>query len=428
MDELDVRQDSNSMPIPLQISIRSKTNDTMNTRIHALLFASCIALSTSCSSPPRHQSAEVEASGLQTVVSSPLAANRGSIAIPCREFTIPSTLVRGFLPADGEILSEVMKENVWPDERGAFFKNEMAEFTLGRAIRAQRSDRAAEKSLSPSVLFRDGHLAFRAGWRVHKKIPIHNDFFDGTANGKLIIAYAAGTTVFDASLAIDWNESMISSALLDLGDAIEDAITGKIAITLENEIEKKVPKEVSNRVDELLKENKLPIGLRDFVMADVQSSGIRVRLYDHPLIVHKVKIPSYNFRLSKSGAGGDGKFAGNGPNVDIESNISLEGSSLSLEFRMTAKETKENWTKGVGTQRKPVFTIPSDEILVDVVGGMNHNILSGYRMNGNSPLKYRSLYGTLEIVGDTQHANDVPSHSGFKTLKTSELVIITMKK
>jgi hypothetical protein len=347
-------------------------------------------------------------------------------AKPRKTFTVPANIARGLLPPDGVIISHVERSNVWKRNTEPFFRHEMVELTLGRAIRAKEGDRRNERSLTPSVTFNQGYLTLHAGWRAHKNMgPLIDDFFDGTAVGAAYIAYVGGTTIIDASFIVDWKEFWFLRAVGN--HSIEDEQTAKIEKQLKREIEKKAPRELSKQITKILAENNLPLGLTKHVLADITTDGLRFRLYDYDLIIHEVKVPNFDFRLKKTD-GDDRDFGGNGPKIDLNVNIRQNGQNLFMMLGMTATETKSNWTQGKNSQEQLLYSIPDNELFVDVIGGTNIKLLKEFVMDGHEPQLIHTQFGHFRLVGDTKKDDDVPSRSGIKLVRPQKIYIVTMRK
>jgi hypothetical protein len=380
-----------------------------------------------CIAPQREQPMSEDMSATPPPAAHAAAAkplNRKAIAT--RELTIGKKWVRALLPADGEVVTEVLKEDVWTKNKQPFFRHETFEFALGKGIRAKTDDRKNERSLTPSVTFNSGFLSLKGGWRLHKRVPIHDDLFDGTVDGSAVIAYAGGESSVDSSFMVDWNESMAARALLGVGDIVEAILVGTAERKLEGEVNEKLPTLLNQKIDELLVQNHVPLGLKSHVYADVVPRGLRVRVYDYPLQTFTAYTPKFDFRLALTG-GRDSEFSGNGPVVGLVATIRQRGNKLYMKLSMTAKETKKNWTEGKGEQELEFFTIPEGHVFVDVIGGTSLVLAKGYRMNGHDVEKLGTRIGILSVVGDTDHEDDLPNRCGVKLSLAKSLRIVTMK-
>jgi hypothetical protein len=115
--------------------------------------------------------------------------------------------VRGYFPPESKPFTVWQgRVNVWPKNKTAIGKNELAEVAFGRGIRVKESDHKKEKSLGIGLEAKDGYLAVRAGWRVHKEITRADDEYDGTLFGKARVSVEGGKVT--AKVSVDdfhWN-------------------------------------------------------------------------------------------------------------------------------------------------------------------------------------------------------------------------------
>ena len=345
-----------------------------------------------------------------------------------RELRIDQKLLRALFPQDGEVITTVLKSDVWTHNSDPFFRHETLEFSLGKGIRAKLDDRHDEKSLTPSVVFNNGHIDLQAGWRLHKQVKYHTDLFDGVMRGRVFMAYAGGKAAVNSQFSIDWNKSKAAKVMLGVGDGFEIFLTGIAESKLEEAVNKNAAGVIDGAINDLLKKNGLPVSLRSHVYAEVVRGGLRVRLYENPLVAKDVRTPNFDFRLAKTGAG-DGDFGGHGPKITIESDIRNSGNKVYMKLSMEAKETKSDWTAGKGAQEFMLYTIPRDEVFVGVIGGNSTVLVKDFVMSGHGarPLETTFL-GTFSVVGDTSRDDDVPVNTGIKLAKASQIRILTMKR
>ncbi|MFQ5674700.1 MAG: hypothetical protein ACE5G1_02290 [bacterium] len=157
---------------------------------------------------------------------------------------IPFPILRLLLPADGELIPirpNKWKKNKWQEnkDKGPFFTDEMVELTFGRKIRAKEGDRKKEIWWKPGIQDKGTHVALRGGWRVHKSVPMHEDFFDGRFTARMTLALTDGLIVPKvAKLDFVWNKSVAGSIL--------DFLTlGKLLPELERKLENQLQTEAN---------------------------------------------------------------------------------------------------------------------------------------------------------------------------------------
>lgn len=169
-------------------------------------------------------------------------------------FRIPFSTFRAFLPVEGErmvVWNGTM--NKWPKNKSDFERNETAEVAFGRAIRAQQKHRSGEKSMSPAFEALPGRIHVRGGWAVHKDIPVHNDYFDGTFRADIFVVVRNGHVDTDVqNFNFNWNGSL-AAKIIDFTGVIRNIIIGIIRSRVRNQIAQRVRDEVQKEVAKLLK-------------------------------------------------------------------------------------------------------------------------------------------------------------------------------
>jgi hypothetical protein len=346
---------------------------------------------------------------------------------PVREMILPKSAVRALLPADGAVFHQVIKANVWPEnkQKGPFFQHEAAEFALGLGLRAKEGDRRKERPMLPGVTFNQGWLGLQGGWRAHKKVDIHNDFFDGTLRGQVYLGYAGGETFVDAQVQVDWNESLLSRVLFPVSMIVVPFIEAKAENTIESKVRAELPAKMDGAISDFLRKLQLPQGMKEFVVADVLPDGIRLRLYNDRTVSRRAKVPDIAFKVAKTG-GGDKDFGGNGPRVRVTASLEVSSGSVDVLVKMHAKETKKDWTEGVGELRKTLYKATEGETILSVMGEKEFTLLN-HEVNGHDPQSYRTRLGVLKVYGDHK-GDDVGGYTGMELSKGAELRIITTRK
>ncbi len=76
------------------------------------------------------------------------------------------------------------------------------------------------------------YVAIAGGWRVHKAVPGHNDYFDGTFRGRIYLGTEKGRLKMTLShFNVDWNESLeykLGLTLPFLGDWIYKEVKNQL--------------------------------------------------------------------------------------------------------------------------------------------------------------------------------------------------------
>ncbi len=173
--------------------------------------------------------------------------------MPQHTFRIPFSHFRAFLPADGArqvVWNGTM--NKWKQNSMPFERHETAEVAFGRAIRAQQKHRRGEKALSPGVEALPGRIHVRGGWAVHKDIPSHNDYFDGTFRADIFISVRNGHVDTELqNFHFDWNASL-AAKIIDFTGMIRNIIIGMIRSQVRNHLAQRLRDEVQKAVAQLM--------------------------------------------------------------------------------------------------------------------------------------------------------------------------------
>lgn len=169
--------------------------------------------------------------------------------------TIPFEHVRAFAPAEGEpFVVWTGKRNKWPDNRDRFMRHETIEAAIGRGIRAERENRRDEVSMSPGLRCRDGYIHVRGGWRAHKAVRAHNDFFDGRFSFKLIPSLQDNRLELTVSdLDLTWNANL-AARIVDFLGVIRRAIIKAFTKSVAREIEDRLERIIEERIEELIRQ------------------------------------------------------------------------------------------------------------------------------------------------------------------------------
>ncbi|MCD9026661.1 hypothetical protein LDO26_00335 [Luteimonas sp. BDR2-5] len=174
--------------------------------------------------------------------------------MPQHTFQIPFSHFRAFLPADG--LRQVVWNgtmNRWKQNKSPFERHETAEVAFGRAIRAQAKHRKNERSLSPGIAAHPGRIHVRGGWAVHKDVPVHNDYFDGTFSGDIFVSVRNGHIDTDLqNFNFTWNASL-AAKIVDFTGTLRNIVIGMIRAQVRNELAARLRVEVQKAVAELLR-------------------------------------------------------------------------------------------------------------------------------------------------------------------------------
>lgn len=169
-------------------------------------------------------------------------------------FVVPFSSLRGLLPRDGErqvVWNGTM--NKWKQNRIPFERHETAEIAFGRAIRAQQKHRKSEKSLAPGISAQVGRIHIRGGWAVHKDVPVHNDYFDGTFRGDVFVSVRNGHIDTDLqNFHFDWNASL-AAKIIDFTGVIRNIVIGIIRSRVRNVIAARLREEVQAAVADLIR-------------------------------------------------------------------------------------------------------------------------------------------------------------------------------
>lgn len=140
---------------------------------------------------------------------SPLGAqNLSTIVIPIAD-------LRKQLPEGRPVVIKTWVKDRWPHNDEDFFRHETLEIALGHKIRAKLNDRKHEGHFGEGVMVgSNNNLLVQGGWRLHKHVPNHNDFFDGVFRFNLALVVSAdGLTPQISNLDIQWNKSLAAKLL-----------------------------------------------------------------------------------------------------------------------------------------------------------------------------------------------------------------------
>jgi hypothetical protein len=172
---------------------------------------------------------------------------------------IPFPILRLLLPKDGEVVTHILKRDQWRNEETPFFRHEAVELAFGRKLRAELKDRDKEQWWKPGIVDKGDRVALRGGWRVHKKIILHNDFFDGAFQADLSFSIENGELAPRISgLDIEWNKSAAGKILEVIVEAIEPIVERELQKTINKFLKDFLPGLVNDFIaqNELLKDLK----------------------------------------------------------------------------------------------------------------------------------------------------------------------------
>lgn len=115
-------------------------------------------------------------------------------------------------------------------------------------------------------------------------------------------------------------------------------------------------------------------------------------------------------RLCPTHIGGDRDFNGNGPDVNIRTNLEIRNAKKEIwvQIYLHAKETKADWTEAKGKWDRKLWTAPAGKIISRIESDMSST--ASYRDTNHSLDRPTVTGGTLvssfEVMGDTR-GNDV---------------------
>jgi hypothetical protein len=252
-----------------------------------------------------------------------------------QEITLPADKVRLFLPGDGHVFSETITPNVWTDHNDPFERHETIEVAFGRALRAQQDDRKHEYLMIPGIAFKEGFLAVQGGWRAKKKTDWHRDYYDGTFEGQVVMAFARGAAHVESNVELKWNGDF---TLLIPGVAwLVQGAADKLERQIEADVNTKLAGEINTAVKTLIEAGTLPPEAVNRVAADITPHGVRIRVFDRPVEVRRVRMPHANIQPPAGGT--DKEFGGNGPNMKIIVGLRTEANKVVMGVDMKAWES-----------------------------------------------------------------------------------------
>lgn len=343
------------------------------------------------------------------------------------ESTIPVGVVRGVLPADGEVVTHIIKADVWPDNTHPFERNEVFEMSLGRAIRAKLKDRNDERSLSPGVTFLEGYIQARGGWRLHKRVDNHPDYFDGTFDAAIAIGYADGRAWVASDMDLSWRPSWVAKVAFPVAAIVVAVAKPKIEQEVENRINTGLAATIEQEVDKLLRASGLPATAKRQVVGDITPAGLRLRLFSQPVAVVRARLSSnIDYTPPKIGRG-DPEFGGNGPHVKVDATLSNTADSVILDISMNAEETKhrdddKKWTRAQGSKR---FEMKPGAGQIIGVFGRRSWVLFNEEAKGHDPIRTSSPLGRLEVRGDRKGA-DAGEYTGFSLRLSHDVLLLVV--
>jgi hypothetical protein len=342
------------------------------------------------------------------------------------EEVVPKELVRGFFPQDGEVLTHVIKKDVWAQNKDPFERHETLELSFGRAIRARADDRKNEQSMSPGIQFEDGRFLLQGGWRLHKQVPKHPDYFDGTFRAQVVPVIVGGQTYFHATVDLTWRRSFLSKIVPVVGDVVAAVVRSKAEEAARKAIEKDLPPKIDEAARKALVRVGLDPSLRDRVVVDVAEAGLRVRVLEAKAEVVRVSVGQLEFRPPDTGkaAGADADFGGHGPSVRVAAEVTSTDREARFTLSMKARETKKDWTEASGSTSKVFYTAPQGRKILALVGATRWSPLVDGEIEGHDPTEIDTLLGRLTIWGD-RDGKDAGVYTGVK-LSSDYLVTVLL--
>lgn len=324
--------------------------------------------------------------------------------------TIPEKVIRTILPADGEVVSLVLKKNQWPDNDAPFEKNETVEFALGKGIRAQAKHRKNEKSF-PGFKLHDGYALAHLGWRLHKNVKNHNDYFDGTMTVAISLYFDDKQPRADLRVTkLHWNESGWAKLIkIFKKNVVEEALT-----KLRKDLSSKLETVVNTKVAEWIKERGLDL---DDLPANrvgcwFTNKGLEVMVCTDPSYkIVSAQLPKVErFKLKKKPKP-DGEFGGHGPWVWLRAGLKSTATEASCSISMRALETKSDHTEGSNNVAKVFFTAPADWEIKEILSPVDWPIFEKVEHKGHRKHVHDHVLGRFEIWGD-RDGNDIPDYTG----------------
>ena len=205
--------------------------------------------------------------------------------MPQHTFQIPFSHFRALLPADG--VRQVVWNgtmNRWKQNHTPFERHETAEVAFGRAIRAQDKHRKNERSLSPGIAAHPGRIHVRGGWAVHKDIPVHNDYFDGTFSGDIFVSVRNGHIDTDLqNFNFTWNASL-AARIIDFTGMLRNIVIGMIRAQVRNVVAARLRQEVQKAVKALVRKHPQAQVALDAASIEIGKDSISVTLqYEEPV-------------------------------------------------------------------------------------------------------------------------------------------------
>ena len=340
-----------------------------------------------------------------------------------RELTIPAPHVRALLPADGEVLSHTISKNTWPNNEDSFERNETLELSLGRGIRAKKSDRDSELSLSPGLTFHDGYIVAQGGWRMHKRVSAHPDYFDGLFRVSSALAYVDKKVYVSSDADLSWRPSFVSLLAAPIAAIATPLVTSLIESDLERRVNQNVALIIEEKINALIGELKLSDEARSRVVADITQAGLRLRLFDRA--VHVLVVPLPNVAFKPPLVAGDSEFGGNGPHVTCSANLSLRAESLILTVTMDAQETRNQgsnrkWTRAKGEVSAAVKIDHGNPI---AILGQTSWSLCNQIVDGHEPITIFTPIGPMVVHGD-RRGNDAGEYTGVDLRPSGRALVL----
>jgi hypothetical protein len=351
-------------------------------------------------------------------VSSPLAAQGNRILV---EETIAKEFVRGFLPQDGEVLTHVLKRDVWPQNTDPFERHETVEISFGKAIRAQKGHRRNEATMSPGVQFKEGGFLLQGGWRAHKQVAVHNDYFDGTFVIQAVPVIVGERTYIQSTVSMTWRRSFLGR-LPGIGDAITRAVLTRANRAVEKAIREDLPRQIDEQARKALTQAGVDPSLRGHVVVDVVEGGLRVRVLEKKVEAVRVGVGTIDYKPPHRPPG-DREFDGNGPHVRITAEVKHAGREVRAFVDMEARETKRDWTEASGDTSKLMYTAPEGRSILALVGATRWDPLVDGETDGHDATEVDTLLGRLTIWGD-RRGNDAGDYTRMLLAGDYEVTVL----
>lgn len=305
------------------------------------------------------------------------------------EVTIPISFsdIRPVLPKDGETLSHVITKNRWPKNKTEFERNEMVLFCLGREVKSG-------KKLGKGLVTAKDHLQFVAGWRLHKSVRHHGDYFDGTLKGKLSIAMIAGRVyVRFYDVEAKWHKGLLDKVLglfVDF-DSMLRKLSGKIEQIASQRLQTVLKKALAKEV----RKQPALAGLQGSAFLNIEGGKVVVRLYGQT--IRTASLPSARFRPPH--VRGDTELNGD-PWINVSVQFFVKNNAAFYRVYMSARERGGDRTTAAGWSNPILFyQPPPDWRVLGLPGATSVSAINKF-VRGHRPVNVSTPLGMCTVYGD----------------------------